>query len=314
MAESGIVQSAPKRHLLTGTKQSPEHVAKRIASFLKTRASWSDEKKAKFRETARQNATRANLSEESQRAARHKNSQSRQRIATRTILIYGLFDPRDGTLRYVGKTARSLDVRQSRHLQEARAGTPTHLYNWWRLLGNLGLKPEIAEIDTVQAGSDWVEAEQFWIAYFRFVGCDLLNVSIGGQGAEGYSFTKEHRAKLSAAHMGQETSAELREKRSVISKAAWEKNPQSRWKPENLPEITAIRAERRAAGLYKTRAPASEETKMKISLAKRGKLLSPEHKAKLSLLRTGKKLSPAHCASISKARRAFESGKVRKPL
>ena len=74
------------------------------------------------------------------------------------------------------------------------------------------------------------------------------------------------------------------------------------WSPERRAAYIALIKERRAAGLYKKRRPASEETKARIRAAKLGHPLTPEHRAKLSAVRKGKPKSPAHRAAISRAR------------
>lgn len=112
-----------------------------------------------------------------------------------TTIIYGLVDPRTQELRYVGKTTQPLRDRLRLHLSDARRVKRRHVCAWIRSLQRISIAPEIFEID--QARGDWSEREQFWIAYFRSLGCDLTNQTIGGEGVPGRKHTVESRAKMS---------------------------------------------------------------------------------------------------------------------
>jgi len=69
------------------------------------------------------------------------------------------------------------------------------------------------EIETCPAGCDWEEAEQFWIEYFRFIGCKLLNLADGGGGGMlGVKATAEQRQRRSVARMGVRISEETKRK------------------------------------------------------------------------------------------------------
>lgn len=110
--------------------------------------------------------------------------------------IYGLIDPRTGELRYVGKTV--LDPRRRLGVHRWRAVAAPHKRHsmaWILSLAAEGLKPETIVFETVPAGGDWVQAEQFWIAYFRMIGADLCNHTAGGEGQTGYRQPPEMIAK-----------------------------------------------------------------------------------------------------------------------
>ena len=92
------------------------------------------------------------------------------------FIIYCLVDPRDRAVRYVGMT-QSPDERLRRHLQDAKRGS-TRRANWIRSLVSAGVTPEMIEIER---GHDWHEPEQFWIAYFKAIGADLVNGNEGGR-------------------------------------------------------------------------------------------------------------------------------------
>lgn len=93
-----------------------------------------------------------------------------------TVEIYGLVDPRDGRVRYIGK-ANDTRKRLAGHLRDARRRS-TPVYAWVRKLGALGLKPEARVLERVE-GDGWKDAERRLIAEHRALG-PLLNVADGG--------------------------------------------------------------------------------------------------------------------------------------
>lgn len=123
-------------------------------------------------------------------------------IAPIAVFIYGLIDPRDGHLRYVGRTKRRLPVRLNGHIQSARKAADRHVHSWIRGILLSGMKPEIILLEQSDADG-WVEAEQFWIEYARSLGADLTNIAAGGLGALGFHHTMEQRQKWSRERRGE---------------------------------------------------------------------------------------------------------------
>lgn len=121
--------------------------------------------------------------------------------------IYALIDPRYGALRYVGKTVRSLQWRFRGHLNEARSGGKSHKNFWLRQLYNAGFQPDIVEIEIVH-GDAWIEAERFWIGYFRMIGCDLVNHTTGGESAPGWNLSEDAKRRISEGNKGKSKSPE----------------------------------------------------------------------------------------------------------
>jgi hypothetical protein len=123
-----------------------------------------------------------------------------------TRSIYGLSDPRNGVLRYVGQT-RSIYSRLHYHLHgglRARRGMPTPNELWISELKSAGLTPEIFTIETVDA-AEAREAEAFWIGYFSAIGATLTNVTraqknlLIGIAVRAVRSTPSSRAKSSAS-------------------------------------------------------------------------------------------------------------------
>lgn len=95
-----------------------------------------------------------------------------------TTTIYGLVDPQTKELRYVGKTIQSPSARYSSHISPKR-NKKTHCEAWIKGLITTGLKPELLVIDQIQS-DNWQPWEQFYIEYFKSIGCRLTNHTKGG--------------------------------------------------------------------------------------------------------------------------------------
>lgn len=133
-------------------------------------------------------------------------SLSAHKCIERPVIVYGLFDPRDGSIFYVGVTTKRLCNRLASHVNDAR-----HLrmagdrYDRIRAIELSGMRTEIAELETVSANV-WPEAEQFWIENMRCLGFALTNKSIGGPGALGTKQSNETRAARRSAAAGRDMS------------------------------------------------------------------------------------------------------------
>lgn len=127
----------------------------------------------------------------------------------RPPIIYGVCDPRSGELRYVGKTIHLLRDRLNRHLRDRGQ---TYRSHWFRQMDRLGLTPDIFEIEVVPSDFCWKETEQFWITYFRSLGCNLVNTSLGGDGATGIKDPPHVRLKKSLGMRGKKKSLSHRNK------------------------------------------------------------------------------------------------------
>lgn len=143
--------------------------------------------------------------------------------------VYTLEDADTQEIRYVGLTRTSLKRRLSGHKRTARCGSNRRVYNWLRKCQKI---PSIKALETHASLHEAQEAEKFFIAYFKYVGVRLTNLTEGGEGTlglrsnrrgiplpietkekisrtlQGHSYnkgipkTKEHRQKLSDAKKG----------------------------------------------------------------------------------------------------------------
>lgn len=94
-------------------------------------------------------------------------------------LVYALFDPRTGHCRYIGLSTRGV-YRPHTHTYRVPANDRTHRANWLRNLQADGLQPEIRIVEYVDTDEELSNAEVFWVAHFREMGCPLTNHRAGG--------------------------------------------------------------------------------------------------------------------------------------
>lgn len=118
------------------------------------------------------------------------------------VFIYGLCDPKNKQLRYIGKSVNPKN-RLRRHICD-RNKYDTHKDRWLKNLINEGLRPELTIIDEVPK-KEWQYWEKFYISYFKCVGCYLTNTTEGGDqppSTKGRKHTKESRLKMSKTKKG----------------------------------------------------------------------------------------------------------------
>ncbi len=109
------------------------------------------------------------------------------------MFIYGLFDPRNDELRYIGKT-NNVKNRHKKHLSDKELNYRT---SWIKSLKILNILPSVDVLDEVP-DSEWQFWEQWYIAYFRGIGCRLTNMTVGGDnGREGMKVSEETKQKIS---------------------------------------------------------------------------------------------------------------------
>jgi hypothetical protein len=185
-------------------------------------------------------------------------------------IVYGYADPRDGALRYVGKSSTGLARPKQFGSHGHRCG------NWIKQLASQGMRPKILVLDALSpdASSDDLNfAEVSAISKYRRLGCDLTNLTDGGDGPmRGRKHTDETREKMSGPRASMKGNTNFLGRKHT---------------PATIEKM-------RAAKLGK---PRSEETKAKISASKIGKSQSEEHISKRTAWCKGSKQSADHIAN-----------------
>ena len=81
-------------------------------------------------------------------------------------LIYGLLDPRDNSLRYIGKTHKRREWRLEEHIEHAEENDQRPVYKWIRELLEQNLKPIVFVWKRIPADHDWRQAEKDAISFW----------------------------------------------------------------------------------------------------------------------------------------------------
>lgn len=198
-----------------------------------------------------------------------------------SIYIYGLIDPRDKAIRYVGK-ACDLKRRIWNHTVPSRLKGNCHRQNWIKELRSLSLKPIVKVLEVLEDEVNWDDVERRWIKELRSKGCDLVNTTEGGEG--GATMTGRKRI------MSAETRAKISENRKGISPKVSESTLKAR--AEGIRRAWARRREegRTSWGHH------SDAAKRAISKARTGKPNSAEARKKMSIAKQGKPWSEARRA------------------
>lgn len=156
--------------------------------------------------------------------------------------IYGIIDPRTNQLRYVGKTKVRLDMRLASHF---RITNIDHRGNWFANMRKNNVQPDIFKIEEVE---NWREAERFWIAYFRSIGCKLVNKTFGGDGLSGANVTS-FKLGQKAWNKGKKYSVKTRKKISEAGKRRihlpWTKEMRERHR-ETMRRVCNVEPSRKA--------------------------------------------------------------------
>ena len=217
--------------------------------------------------------------------------------------VYGLVDPKDKQIRYVGWTV-DLVARLKEHMRKAHKRR-THKNAWLLQLKNQGIQPDVTVLEQ-GSGDGWAFAERRWIAQLRAQGCRLTNATDGGEGTPGCHPSAETRAKIGKASRGRYFSPETRAKMGAIHRGkkkpkAWRRMMSARLKGRQFSEETkqkmskaakermkrrgaaALKEMSRLGGLALAARPVSERRKhaQKIAEALKGHIVSQETKDKI---------------------------------
>ena len=152
-------------------------------------------------------------------------------------------------------------------------------------LTKLGMCVEVRMVASglIEAQAFALEIER--IAFWRALGVELVNATLGGEGPSGFKLSSKHKAALLAANIGKSRPAEVCEKIRV--KLLGKKNP------ERGPKISAA-----LKGKKLTRAH-----RAKLALAQTEVMARPGIREYLSIKITGRKHTPEACILIGNVHR-----------
>jgi hypothetical protein len=145
------------------------------------------------------------------------------------FIIYGLTDPRDGDIRYIGKSTKGLK-RPREHGKKGRSNAKCK--NWLSCLAKCNLQYGIKILEYCATIEELNYAEKNWIKKGREYGWNLTNLTDGGEGAPGCVKSAATRQKLSKAATERQADPEIRERirqRLLGHKVSDETKEKIRW-------------------------------------------------------------------------------------
>lgn len=199
--------------------------------------------------------------------------------------IYGLYDPRDGALRYIG-AGFNCEERLAAHISEGRRNVRSYKANWIAGLLRNGLRPECRVLVILQGVVEAARVERALIRKHREIGTRLTNISDGGESIGGVQLTPEALAKR------------------VESQRAFYRTPAGELERERK---RVLGRELKLGQVY------SQESREKMRLAKLGKpqmARTPEWKAKIAAAQAGKKRRPWTAEERERHERAINNEKM----
>lgn len=240
--------------------------------------------------------------------AKRQTRSNTRRSAVFVTAIYGLVDPRNGEIRYVGKTGENVERRLNRHLYGIKAGSQTHCIRWLKQLRDEGLRPTIAVFERVR-NDEWIGRERWWIKELRDRGCSLANHTIGGDGASGFSISDSTRKKISAAGKKRFSDPAECKKMSDVQNKRYESQEERDRTGEAIRAYYATPAgseQKKKHSEYMKNRAISEETRAKMAVASRRRANDPEIRKKISDALKGRVFSDETRRKMSESR----TGKV----
>ena len=183
--------------------------------------------------------------------------------------VYGLCRVSDSTIRYVGMTSKTAEIRFEIHQRTARRTRNLPVYDWMRKYDDVTFIVLHENVSVAEA----LAYEQLEISQRD----NLLNLTKGGDGTFGYKHTLETRTRISEIQKGKTIPPEQRQKMSESHTG----------KKRTASERAAIGAGRRGA-------KHSPESREKIARAARNR--TPEQRAKTAEAARNRKLVRCpHC-------------------
>ena len=216
------------------------------------------------------------------------------------VIIYGLIDPRYLTLFYVGKTEGKLQDRVRVHKGTAKENKKTKVARTIRGILLAGLEPDAFVIETVSK-EHWIEAEQFWIAYFKSIGCNLANHTAGGEGLSGMKHSPEAIEKTRQANLGSKKSEETK----ALIKASWTDERKAVHIAFCKTRVMSDPQREFLSNLHKNKVISAEQ-RVKLSIAGKGRVQTKEWKLnsgagvkRAAAQRNAMKQAAIHCSVLS---------------
>lgn len=135
--------------------------------------------------------------------------------------IYGLIDPRNNELKYIGLSTTGFD-RMKTHWRSVSKNGNTRVKSWLKSLKHNDLIFDVVYLQYFDEDNQEIDqAEMFWISYFKSVGANLLNHDNGGRNKYG-KFHNPETKKLHGQRIKESlNSPEIKAHLSELTKKQW---------------------------------------------------------------------------------------------
>lgn len=204
-----------------------------------------------------------------------------------SFCVYGLIDPRTNELRYVGFTKNSKN-RIAQHCRPSKLKANSYKNNWIKSIRANGLFPQIYILETYNSKEEALQAEIDLIAYYKWIGCQLTNVTKGGDEGADYFRSEKIRSNISKSSLGRKHT-ENTKKRISSSLTGIKRNHSE----EHRKKISAALSGRKLPSML-------QETKRKLSSLRKGQKAKEEDKLKSVKNNKNYKLTKENIINIKK--------------
>jgi len=112
--------------------------------------------------------------------------------------IYGLVDPRNNQIKYVGQTIQGIERFRQHYYNKASEGPRSKKHNWVNKLKKLGLVFQVVYLEYVDGVDSLNDREIYYIKKLRSEGLELLNHDDGGGNTKRLPMSQDLKDHLSA--------------------------------------------------------------------------------------------------------------------
>jgi group I intron endonuclease len=188
---------------------------------------------------------------------------------------------------YIGITSGTLRRRVNLHRSHANTGRPGAVYNAIRKYGTRGFDAKVLVI-----ASDWdylCNLEQKAIAAFGTMAPGGFNLTLGGEGRQGYTYSEAERVAMSEARkgkgMGPRPHAKGWSHDDATKRKISEAGKGRHFSDKTRAKIGAMKI----GNINRLGQEVSAETREKIANAQRGRIFTEEHRLNLSIAARNRK-------------------------
>ena len=237
-------------------------------------------------------------------------------------IVYLITNTSNGK-QYVGKTSQPIGARWRRHCNDAAARRGKTALGY-AILKHGPSAFRVEELEHRPTDAEALAAEVRWILEMGTFRPNGYNLTLGGEGVPGRLHTQGSKAKIGAKHRGKVVSPETRALLSASKKGRPGHLHSEEWKrarseammghkvsPETCAAISAANKGRPSAmkGKSFNLTPEQRAERSRIHKGKpspnKGKSLSDETRAKISAARRGTKMPPKSAETIAKLKAAL---------